>query len=637
MAAKNVVDKKTTAPSKPVQPSLDAVADEYLVHRLHQAIVSHGEPVKIADIARGIDDEAISMGLIRNTLTRYPQRFLSIDRRWDINTRYLDKQRPAQRLLEEIVANYAAPITAWDAAHEFALVSGRTPEGVLATIEKIFRGSGRFAELTVSGNPRYVSSTWLLDTSDDYLTDSDVLFYNFLPADAPDAYASLKLDWENDPVTAVETLLQKTSAKTPRIIDNRLVQYLAFKALGEDFDARALYGELLASDRLVVLSEHRWSDPETVQALRNYYIERAQSLAELPEEEEAEVEESTPLNVSEDDLLEFDHIIADADEKAVRATFLLQEVFEIGAGDRTFANDIQTVIDSLRSRPERFTWVGYDRFRAPDSLPLYIGQVPESLLFPVVPQIETLDGDLMDQMLDDEGFERGLEREVLSSVAQDANDQEPSENTVWPDGVSADSTTIDLVLKAHHKEIGTFPLCQIPQGFLATEPNIVELTLRDKNGSSFQAFADYDTQLIYGIGLFELYGEIAADSGAVIRLEKTNIPGEFLFINTGETHADIYVSPERTAQLQAYRNDVVEAGPTVSSYDIVKYVLESSNSAKSYLALLTETNIVRRVSRRQLASILSAWSGFSHKSGLWTFDSKKATAGFNKAKRKYTI
>jgi hypothetical protein len=621
----------------PVALTIDTVADEYLVHNLHTAIVSHGESAKIADIARAIDDESISMGLIRHTLVRNPQRFISIDRRWDINTRYLDKQRPAQRLLEEIVANYSAPITAWDAAHEFAMVSGRTPEGVLATVEKMFRGSGRFGELNVNGSSRYVPFTWLLDTSDDYTKDADVLFYNFLSEEAIAPYTKLKLDWENDPIGAVEQLLAHSAKKTPRVIDNRIVQYLAWKALGEDFDAAGLYGALVASDRVVVLSEHRWTDPETAQTLRNLFVERAQALADVPEEEEAEAEEATPLNVSDEDLVEFEHILQDAGERAVRSSIFLQEVFEIGAGDRTFANDIQTVTDALQARTDRFEWVGYDRFRVPGTLPPYIGQMPENLTFPIVPQIETPEGDLLDQLMEDEGFERGLEREVLSSVAQDVNDQEPSESTVWPEGVSADSATIDLVLKAHHKEIGTFPLCQIPLGFLAVEPNIVEIVLRDRNGVTYQAFADYDTQLLYGLGLFDLYSDIAADSGAIVRLEKTGIAGEFTFINTGETHPEVYVSPERMEQLQNYRATEVEAGPTVASFDIVKYVLEHSNAAMSFLALLTEVNIVRRISRRQLASILSGWSGFSHRSGVWTYDHKKAAQGYNKAKRKYTI
>jgi hypothetical protein len=75
----------------------------------------------------------------------------------------------------------------------------------------------------------------------------------------------------------------------------------------------------------------------------------------------------------------------------------------------------------------------------------------------------------------------------------------------------------------------------------------------------------------------------------------------------------------------------------VATYDLVKYILEHSNAAMTFLSILTELNVVRRVRRRQLASILSAWSGFSVRAGSWTFDAKKAVQGFNKSKRKYVL
>jgi hypothetical protein len=172
------------------------------------------------------------------------------------------------------------------------------------------------------------------------------------------------------------------------------------------------------------------------------------------------------------------------------------------------------------------------------------------LHFPVVPLVETPEGDVQDQLIEDEGFERGLEREILSPYAQDVNDQEPAEHTIWPNGESAESESVRVVLKAHHKEIFTFPLVQIPSGFIALEPKIVEITLRDISGRSYQAFADNETQLLYGLGLFDLYADVIADSGAVITLQKTSTPGEFQFINKNETDPEMYISPERLQFLQ---------------------------------------------------------------------------------------
>lgn len=630
-------DKKESAqPSaRPAQAgAAGGLAQDYLIHKIHLAIANQDGPARIADIVRGIDEEDITLGLVRHTLAGHPARFVAIDRRWDIATRYADRSRPVQRLVAEIVAGYGTPISAWELAHELAIVLGRSREGTEAMAERVLASSGHYVGIMDDeGVKRYSPASWLLDTNDDYHGEDDILFYNYLPAGAADSYAKLTLDWEGDPAGSALQVIQDTPGQ-PRSVDNRLLLFLAWRSLGDDYDGASLYQAFADSEPLVLLPDHRWTDRQGLEAIRAALREQAQHLADLPEEEEPEPAEATPLSVTADDLDEMQRIVAASDERAVRAASLVESVYEIGPGDRTYKSDLETVLGTLRAHSDRFEWVGYDRFRAPGSLPPYIGQVPESLTFPQIPQIETPEGDLLDQMLDDEGFERGLEREILSPVAQDVNDQDSPEATIWPDGVSAESKSLQLILKAHHKEIGTFPLCQVPPGFFATEPEVVELTLRDEAGATHEVFADYQTQMLYGVGLFDLYASIPADSGAIITLEKTNTPGEFLFIHGNETDPDVYISPERMEQLQNYRAEL-EAGPTVATHDVVRYILEHSNQAMSYLLLLTELNVVRRTTRRQLASILSAWSGFVHRAGSWSYDAKKAAQGFNKAKRKY--
>lgn len=635
--SKKSTPKKEQAAEKASAPQSGAkerIAEDYLVHLIHQAIASQDGPARIADIVREIGEDDISLGLVRHALTSHPSRFLAVDRRWDIATRYADRNRPALRLVQEIVAGYGAPISAWELAHELSILLGRSREGTEGMAERVLASSGHFFGITdKEGVKRYAPISWILDLNDDYHGEEDILFYNYLPADAPAAYTGLKLDWENDPIASAAQVLAKTPGEI-KVVDNRLLLFLAWRALGDDYDGSALYQQFLDSGELVLLPEHLWTDQAGLQAIRATLRELAARQAEMPEEEEVETVEAVPLAVSAEDLDEMARIVASSDEVATRAASLVEAVYEIAPGDRTFRTDLETVLAALQADPERFEWVGYDRFRAPGTLPPYIGQVPESLTFPQIPQIETPEGDLLDQMLDDEGFERGLEREILSPIAQDVNDQDPADLTIWPDGVSAESQSLQLVLKAHHKEIGTFPLSQIPPGFFATEPEVVELTWRDQSGAAHEVYADYQTQMLYGLGLFDLYAGIPADSGAIFTLEKTATPGEFLFTHGNETDPDVYVSPERMEQLQNYRAEL-EAGPTVATHDVVRYILEHSNQAMSFLLLLTELNIVRRTTRRQLASILSGWAGFVHRAGSWSYDAKKAAQGFNKAKRKY--
>jgi hypothetical protein len=631
-AKKELVRPEAVRPVVEVDPVL-TLTEETLVQSIFQAIIAHGEPAKLVDIQKSVADDSITLGLIRKVLTSHPRRFVQRDRRWDVSTRYLDGQRPALKILEEILTTYGAPMAAWDAAHELGLVFHRSTEGQQKIAERLLFSSDIFFPVPTGTETKFGLTSWLLDIQDRYKSTGDLLFYNYLSVDALKPYSSLKLDWEADPVGAALQVIDATPG-SPKVVDNRLLLLMAYLDLAEDFDAEAIYVALTRTEQLVALPGHRWTNTAGIQALRALFTKQSLSIADSPEEEEPETEPSIPLAVSLADLVEIERIFNDTPDKAIRISDLLDQIYEVTPGDPTYDVDSATLTAALVAVPDKFTWVGYDQFRLCGTLPPIIGQVPESLQFPVVPQVETPEGDVLDQILDEEGFERGLEKEILSPYAQDVNDQEESAVTIWPNDESAESKSIRLVLKAHHKEIFTFPLVQIPPGFITQEPAVVEITLQDSSGKSYQAFADNSTQLLYGFGLFDLYADIVADSGAVIKLEKTATPGEFLFLNQNENDPDIYVSPERLQVLQEYREEI-EAGPSVATYDLVRYILEHSNSAMSFLSILTELNIVRRVKRRQLASILSAWSGFSVRAGLWSYDSKKAAQGFNKSKRKY--
>ena len=340
-----------------------------------------------------------------------------------------------------------------------------------------------------------------------------------------------------------------------------------------------------------------------------------------------------PLEVTEDDAEEISHYF-EGREDLVRVPDLLTQIFEIRPGSRTFADDVISLTDYLKGKADQYQWVGADRFRAPGTLPLFLGQLPESLTFPTLPRFETADGEILDQMLADEAFDEGLRDDILDPIAQDVNDQETADKTRWLDNATAQAPHLRLVLKAHHKEIGTFPLAQVPPGFFPTEPPIVELTLRDKAGNSYPFYVDYTVQLVYG--LFDVYEVIASDSGAAFHLEKTDKPDEYKFVDNNETDPGVFVSPARMEDLLEFRGEV-ESGTPISTYDIVRRILDHYRKGCSFLTLLTEVNIVRRTPRRLVASILSGYSAFHPRANRWTFDPKKEPEGFDKSKTGYIL
>ncbi len=635
MATPKTVDKKPTT-KKPAAPAgidpTQALATDVLTTLLHRALVRLGEPARLSEIVRETNEEAVTVGLARTVMEQSKLRFVAIDRRWDIAQRYLDKQRPVERTLEELLATYGGPMPADAIPGEMAHIYGRVREHFDEVAPRLLRGAKFFPTAQGLG---YGLRAWLLNI--DLEAEDDLLFYNYLSREglAPFEKGASGLDWENDPVGAAKHVLSLSGGQP---LDNRVVQYLAYKALGDEFDGAALYDALATNDAFLALPEHRWLLTEHMDTLRAVWRTQAEQVVDQPVEEptEAAVEVTAvaqPLEVADEDAEDIRRYF-EGREEIVTAGDLLANVLEVRPGSRTFAEDSLTLTGYLRSHPNDFLWVGNERFRAPGSLPPYIGQLPESLTFPTLPRFETADGEILDQMLSDEAFDADVQADILDPLAQDVNDQEPNDITRWPEGVSAEALSLRLVLKAHHKEIGTFPLAQVPFGFFPTEPNIVELTLRDTQGNAYPLYIDYNVQLVYG--LFDVYADIAADSGAVFTLAKTDKPDEYLFTQENEVDANVFVSPARMEELMDFRVEVESS--SVSTYDIIHRILEHyGKKGCSFLTLLTEVNLVRRTPRRLFASILSSYTAFHIRSTRWTFDAKKEQEGFDKSKAEFIL
>ncbi len=635
MATPKTVDKKPTTKKSAAPAGTDptqALATDVLTTLLHRALVRLGEPARLSEIVRETNEETVTVGLARTVMEQSKLRFVAIDRRWDIAQRYLDKQRPVERTLEELVSIYGGSMPADAIPGELAHIYGRVREHFDEVAPRLLHGAKFFP---AAQGLAYGLRAWLLNT--DLEAEDDLLFYNYLSRAglAPFEKNSSGLDWENDPVGAARQVMS-LSAGQP--LDNRVVQYLAYKALGDEFDGAALYDALATNDAFLALPEHRWLLTEQMDTLRAVWRTQAEQVIDQPAEEpvEAAVEVAAaaqPLVVTEEDAEDIRRYF-EGREEIVTTGDILANVLEVRPGSRTFAEDSQTLTAYLRAHSTDFLWVGNERFRVPGSLPPYIGQLPESLTFPALPRFETADGEILDQMLSDDAFDEDVHAAIQEPVAQDVNDQEPSDVTQWPEGVSAESPSLSLVLKAHHKEIGTFPLAQVPFGFFPTEPNIVELTLHDTQNNAYPLYVDYNVQLVYG--LFDVYADIAADSGAVFTLAKTDKSDEYLFTQENETDANVFVSPARLEELMDFRAEVESS--SVSTYDIVHRILEHyGKKGCSFLTLLTEVNLVRRTPRRLFASILSGYAAFHPRSNRWTFDAKKEQEGFDKSKAAFLL
>ncbi len=642
------------------------LADEYLADLVYHALLERGEASKVSEITLEINNPRITFPLVRRVVADSP-RFLTIDRMWDLSARYLDRSRPTERTLGEILEAAGKPLSGIEMATELSVVYNRDSTIYSQMVPKLTRNTQSYFKTT---DNRFGLAAWLplVDADEDL----DILEDNKLTRAvlAPFAEASKAAAWA--PKKYAEATYTLVRALEGQPVSHRTAGVLAFLALRENYDPVAHLVACFAEPRLVWLTSKaggRWITRERADELEHFLEERSAQLAgeesdegtpapvvvstatadtgavaatELPTAPVAEVEPevvatpeptpvpepvAVPLEVNETDLKALEQILSERGGP-IDVGELLALQYEVVPGDPSYRGDVETLEARLKA-DGRFLYVGAGRFREANSLPLFVYSIPEFLNFPDL-QFVSMDGEIMDEEIEDEGFVGTLRSDILHPLAQDAGDDEGR----YTGPESEDPNQVRLVVKSHHKDIGTFPLAQLPEGFFPNDAPVVEIIVRDPTGETHNIIVNNEIRLAFN--LFGLYEFVGADSGSVFLLHRTARPYEFRFEPVEEVDPQVGIEPTRMGELMALREQAEESGD-LATFDITCEILAHHPKGLDFVQTMTEVNIVRRVTRRKLASILSNYYCFVQKAGTaqWRFDAKKRDLGTDRAKRKY--
>lgn len=579
---------------------------------LHMAILNAGAPLKVSEAARACNRPDVDLRLARVVLASMPHRFALADRKWTVTTRNADPRRPVERLIEDLLETIGQPLQVSAIAAEIAAVVGRPAEAMLGVVERLVKNSERFAPIGARG---YVRACWLLDVRSE--DPEDVLFDNFLESTDIAPYESAATAIKPGDPASVAAFLDAVGEPVP----GKVVQFLAWRADPRGFEPMAFLNALLDTGA-VALSTRMWIGPAVAAELGLAFP----AIAERPVSDDvvAAPDVSEPLTINDEEREQLVDFVLRSDGTTFVAR-MLEDVFEVTEGEPTFEADRQSVLDCLRSDP-RVVWIGGDRFMPTGAIPDYVFTVPESLKF-VEGQYLDSEGNEMDILLEDDGLSGGLKAEIMSPLAQDVLDEEPLET---PEGEAP--VTVRCVLRFHHKEIGTFPLCQLPPGYFPSETNIVQVDVELPNGQVVQAWVNHDTRLMYG--LLDWYETVPIDSGAVFYIER-KAPDRYAITFGEETEPELFVSRNRLNDLLDLRVQAEEED--MSTFDILRTIMEHYRKGLVFITALTEVCLVRRTRRRTVASILSGYHCFFQRDRRWVFDARKLSQGFDRSKRKYMI
>lgn len=570
--------------------------------------------VKLGELADKLSDEGIGLATVRSLLASNPERFAYHERRWIPAARLEGQGRPYAGVITLLLDRFCGPMPIDMLVTEVARTRQIEHEKAEATVKRVVSSDPAFVE---TSDGRVALTAWGFVAKDETL--ARALALNGISTEEFEA-AKAKLGGFDFRTAA--SIHKAIEAVAP--ISLKVLGAVVYSVLNNPdpksilmYDATEYLAAVLEAKDFVFAPDGVIYPASESRKWINTAIRIADKLAPT-----VEVEDAAPLEIKPEDVGRLiDRILGS--ERSTTATRLLEEFYEITPGTKTFPDDMVNMMAVLRDQGQ-VQWVGGDRFRRKGDVPEYILEVPEPFQF-IQTTVRDEEGELIDVELTDEGLSSSLRKLLVHPLALDVLDEDiqpAPKNT--PEQVR-------LVLKSIHRELGTFPLAQVPTGWLDAKPTLQELIVLDPSGRELQIWVNQDARLMYGY--LDWWYEQPIESGAVFTLTRTNRPNVLEFEWLDQPDPVVYISAARMEEL---RNLGAEAEGK-STLDLLIEVMNHWPKGADYLTVLAEINVVRRASRRLIASLLSSYQCFYQRSGspVWHFDQKKVELGFDKTKRKF--
>jgi hypothetical protein len=473
-------------------------------------------------------------------------------------------------------------------------------------------------------------SEWLLDTSQQ---DPEQCFLRnfFLEAAEARPLVDQLLDTRMTPDQPAVEMAVKVIRRAEVPVSNRILSYVIWRLRDGDLDPVAFLQECRQEERLLMLSGLAWGLDAFV-ADYHRELKRLSRRAENEDDAEwAEEEEPEgPIVISPTDLEEVRKYLRRR-KKPQPASVLAEAVFDYGSGSRRF----QEAVDALMSGmglDSRFVRVGSQTWGLPDMMPKHTNKVPASLLpVPIDSAHEEVDAEL-----EDEGLEPVLVAWVHDPRYEDFG-EEP-EIAIGPEQQPTDE--LRHILLHDHWHAGTLKVRVCDRRFYPSESDLVCATFTDQEtGKAYPVWLSYSTSLLYELG--DWYAARKLKPGAVFTISPGSLPDEFVVSYTEESDPHVSLTDSRIKELRKVKRQASKE--TWSVLDIMKrLVLDHEENEDlgpcSFMALWAEVNVVRRTTRRIVASNLASYHCFFQRpagSDNWVFDERKVSQGRKKTKRKY--
>jgi len=610
----------TTKLSKRDEKELHSWAVRWFEDMIFEMMLNSGQAAKSREIANALEPTIkLSAKFVRKALY-YSERFDLEDRRWNLALRTAI-DRPFEGSIEYALQSYGKPMSTRAVHNEMALIHRRPVDYFDDLLLPTLESREKYWQ-TPDG--LWCLSDWLLDTSD---ADIERCFLRNFFLEAPelrpivDALTDTRMSVDQPATEMAIKIVRRHGEPIP----NKLLAYLIWNLREGDLDPVQFLQACREEERLVMLSGPAWGLAEFVddwQKELKRYSRRAEKEqeAEWAEEEEPE----GPIILTPADLEEvFKHI--KRRKKPQPARTLAEVVFEYGPASRRFQEAVDSLMSAMSLDP-RFVRVGSQTWTLPDLMPKHTDKVPNALLPVPVPERE----DEADAELEDEGLEDVLVAWVHDPRYEDFG-EEP-EIDIGPEQQPTDE--LRYILLHDHWKAGTLKVRVCDRRFYPSESDLVCAMFVDRESDKqYPVWLSYTTSLLYDVG--DWYKARKLTPGAIFTAVPGSVPDEFIVSYEDEVDPYVSISEER---LKAIAKGKKELAKDASVFDIMQRLLSGYEKGTSFMTLWAEVNVIRRTTRRVVASNLASYHCFYQRpanSDVWIFDERKVSQGRKKTKRKY--
>ncbi|MFO7948044.1 MAG: hypothetical protein R6V19_14665 [Armatimonadota bacterium] len=586
--------------------NVEDTARDHMADRLYDIIIYRPGPTRAVELAEHLSGHIdVSAEFVTQVLDESP-RFRAIHGMYDLTYRADLGSRPLGGAIAAVLDGFGRPMPRYLLASEMS----HTRKGAPELFGDLLDDSLEQAGLGWVNEHYACSPDWIYEHMPN-LQIERVLFLNALEDDeilagVMEACTDESLGSRSLTDTAAAVLEAADVA-----LSNRALGFLVGQHQGEKYDAAELLRQMLDDERFVPLCGPRWVLAEWVDEL----VESAASQSPRDENKEydVDIEEVLAKDVPADKRYE----LTEDDVEAITAVVehsrtpitiegLLADVLQLTPNQHKYPRAAQAIAELLQgvSGLKKLSPGRYFRLGA---VPNWARVVPKTLVPPRWEPEVDVEGELVtpDVLLQLEA----LDDEVVEDV-QDPTYDDIGEKYIAPVTENTAPDAIHYPVINHHHDAGTMKIRVIDEPFFAEEDTLTMIELLCADGRILSAWLNKDTGLIYGLRAW--YHDTLPPSGALITLEKTDQEGRYRLSWNEETDAQTYIGRETLDELEHWNERL--ARTHLSLRELVGVLLDDETGLY-FNTLWAHLNMLRRVSRTQLGSVLSFYPAFEHGEG----------------------